>query len=95
MSHTHAHSGVMPDPTLVNLGHGFHAYVQLDGSWGLNNAGIFVGERAVTLIDTTFTEPRGQALRSAVTASGPICVTRLARAMASRAQTPTHKPWQQ
>ena len=67
MSHTHAHSGVMPDPTLVNLGHGFHAYVQLDGSWGLYNAGIFVGERAVTLIDTTFTEPRGQALRSAVT----------------------------
>jgi cyclase len=45
----------MPEPYLHDLGNGFHLYVQLDGSWGLNNVGIHVGHEAVTLIDTTMT----------------------------------------
>jgi cyclase len=61
-----AHGAPMPEPYLHDLGHGFHLYVQLDGSWGLNNVGIHVGREAVTLIDTTMTERRGRALRRAV-----------------------------
>jgi cyclase len=56
----------MPEPYLHDLGNGFHLYVQLDGSWGLNNVGIHVGREAVTLIDTTMTERRARALRRAV-----------------------------
>jgi cyclase len=56
----------LPPPTMDDLGHGFHAFVQLDGSWGLNNAGVFVGEDGVVLIDTAFTAHRGRALRDAV-----------------------------
>lgn len=56
----------MPEPFLHDLGHGFHLYVQLDGSWGLNNVGIHVGREAVTLIDTVMTEHRARALRRAV-----------------------------
>lgn len=56
----------MPAPFVHELGNGFHLYVQLDGSWGLNNVGIHVGREAVTLIDTVMTEPRARALRRAV-----------------------------
>jgi cyclase len=56
----------MPEPFVHDLGHGFHLYVQLDGSWGLNNVGIHVGREAVTLIDTVMTESRARALRRAV-----------------------------
>jgi cyclase len=67
VSASHAHgSAVLPPPTMDDLGHGFHAFVQLDGSWGLNNAGVFAGEDGVVLIDTAFTAHRGRALRDAV-----------------------------
>jgi cyclase len=56
----------VPDPAMVDLGGGFHAFVQLDGSWGLNNAGIFVGREDVVVIDTAFTAGRGRMLRDAV-----------------------------
>lgn len=52
--------------TLESLGGGFHAYVQPDGGWGLNNAGVFIGRRSTVLIDTCFTENRGSRLRDAV-----------------------------
>ena len=39
-----------------------YAYVQLDGSWGLNNSGFLVGRDGVTVIDTCFTEKRTRAL---------------------------------
>ncbi|WP_214366856.1 MBL fold metallo-hydrolase [Pseudonocardia sp. H11422] len=68
MSTTRAAAAGMPPPTVQELGKGFHAFVQLDGSWGLNNAGVFAGEEGVTLIDTAFTAYRGRALRDAVTA---------------------------
>lgn len=66
MSHVIDRAAALPAPALHRLGHGFHAFVQLDGSWGLNNAGIHVGERGVTLIDTAFTAHRGRALRDAI-----------------------------
>ena len=52
--------------TLESLGGGFHAYVQPDGGWGLNNAGVFTGRRSTLLVDTCFTENRGKRLRDAV-----------------------------
>jgi cyclase len=66
MSHVIHRATALPPPALHRLGHGFHAFVQLDGSWGLNNAGIHVGERGVTLVDTAFTARRGRALRDAI-----------------------------
>jgi cyclase len=66
MSTSHTAAVGMPAPTMEDLGHGFHAFVQLDGSWGLNNAGVFVGADGVILVDTAFTAPRGRALRDAI-----------------------------
>jgi cyclase len=66
MSTSNTHTGVLPPPTIESLGGGFHAFVQLDGSWGLNNAGVHVGQRGVTLVDTAFTATRGQGLKDAV-----------------------------
>jgi cyclase len=66
MSNSRSASATMPPPTVEDLGGGFSAYVQLDGSWGLNNAGVHLGERGVTLVDTAFTAARGAGLRDAV-----------------------------
>lgn len=54
--------------SLESLGDGFYAYIQPDGGWGLNNAGLFAGRRETVLIDTCFTERRGRHLRDVVTA---------------------------
>src|SRR5438552_15588708 len=64
--HLHPHTEVMPEPQVKQVGPGIYAYLQLDGSWGLNNPAFFVGSRAVTLVDTCFTEARGRALRAAI-----------------------------
>jgi cyclase len=53
----------MPGPSLEEVVDKVYAFVQLDGSWGLNNAGILVGERGLTLVDTAFTESRARFLR--------------------------------
>jgi cyclase len=66
MSNSRTASATLPPPTLESLGGGFHAFVQLDGGWGLNNAGVHVGQRGVTLVDTAFTAARGRGLRDAV-----------------------------
>lgn len=66
MSNSRSASATMPPPTVEDLGGGFSAYVQLDGGWGLNNAGVHVGRRGVTLVDTAFTASRGAGLRDAV-----------------------------
>lgn len=66
MSNSRSASTALPPPTLQDLGGGFSAFVQLDGGWGLNNAGVHVGERGVTLVDTAFTAARGAGLRDAV-----------------------------
>src|SRR5207237_497458 len=75
--HLHPHTEVMPEPQVKQVGPGIYAYVQLDGSWGLNNPAFFVGSRAVTLVDTCFTEARGRALRAAIGGVSDLPVRRL------------------
>jgi len=50
-----------PEPLLQEISPGIYAYVQLDGSWGLNNSGFIVGNSGITVIDTCFTEKRTRA----------------------------------
>ena len=41
MSTDHAHTAdQLPEPTLAEVSPGIYAYIQLDGSWGLNNTGF-------------------------------------------------------
>jgi cyclase len=64
---THSHDDEhAPEPTLREVSDGIFAYVQLDGSWGLNNTGFLVGEDGVVVIDTCFTERRSRAFLGAV-----------------------------
>ena len=63
--HDHDHPN-LPPPVIEEVHDGIYAYVQLDGSWGLNNSGILVGRDGVTLIDTCFTERRTRLLLEAV-----------------------------
>jgi cyclase len=65
MTTTHG-SDRMPPPSLEEVVEKVFAFVQLDGSWGLNNAGILVGDRGVTLVDTAFTESRARFLKQKV-----------------------------
>lgn len=71
MSSGHLQSNSMvddnPPPQLKELSKGIYAYVQLDGSWGLNNPGFIVGKKGVFLVDTCFTEHRSRALKAAIT----------------------------
>lgn len=55
-----------PPPSVQEVSAGVYAYVQLDGSWFLNNAGCIVGNEAATVIDTTGTEARARAFHAAV-----------------------------
>lgn len=55
-----------PPPVVEEVGAGIYAYVQLDGSWGLNNCGFVVGNGAVTVVDTCFTERRTQMFVDAI-----------------------------
>ena len=66
--------GELPAPTVEEVGDGVFAYVQLDGSWGLNNAGILCGSRGVVLVDTSFTAPRARRLAAAVAELTPQAV---------------------
>lgn len=59
----HAH---IPPPAIQEVSEGIFAYIQLDGSWFLNNAGCVVGSNAATVIDTTGTEARARAFHTAV-----------------------------
>ena len=56
----------LPPPKVEDLGDGIFAYIQLDGSWGLNNTGFLVGSDAVTVIDTCFTERRTRTFLDAI-----------------------------
>jgi cyclase len=64
----------LPPPSLEEVGDGIWAYLQLDGSWGLNNAGVLAGGEGVTLVDTCFTERRTRDLLAAVASldRGPV-----------------------
>jgi len=59
----------IPPPQVVEVSAGVFAYVQLDGSWGLNNAGFIFGRDAVTTIDTCFTERRSRWFAEAISAA--------------------------
>jgi cyclase len=54
------------DPYLQKITDRVHAYIQPDGGWCLNNAGIVIGDEQVLLIDTAATAKRTFALRDAV-----------------------------
>jgi cyclase len=53
-------------PRVEEIAEGVHAYLQPDGGWCLNNAGIIVGSSSTAVIDTAATEQRALQLRSAV-----------------------------
>ncbi|SNQ47158.1 Cyclase [Frankia canadensis] len=58
---------------LCELADGVHAFLQPDGGWCLNNAGLLVGGGTAVLVDTAATEARASRLRElAVTAAGAI-----------------------
>jgi cyclase len=56
----------LPPPHLEEVSAGVFAYVQPDGSWGLNNTGFIVGSDSLMAIDTCFTERRARAFRDAI-----------------------------
>ena len=56
----------LPPPKIEEVSDGVFGYVQLDGSWGLNNTGFIVGSDGITAIDTCFTERRSRAFRDAI-----------------------------
>lgn len=57
-------SAVGTVPHLVEVADGVHAYVQPDGGWCLNNAGLVVGDGGESLlVDTAATELRARLLR--------------------------------
>jgi cyclase len=51
---------------LQEIADGVFAYVQPDGGWCLNNAGVVVGSDNVVLVDTAATQRRADALRASV-----------------------------
>jgi cyclase len=61
----------IPPPSVEEVSAGIFAYVQLDGSWGLNNAGFIAGAESVMVIDTCFTERRSRWFREAVERTTP------------------------
>jgi cyclase len=57
-------------PALTEIAAGVHAYVQPDGGWCVNNAGVLVGADGVVVIDTVATRSRAQRLRDTVEGLG-------------------------
>ncbi|MCI0897930.1 MAG: MBL fold metallo-hydrolase [Chloroflexi bacterium] len=73
MTTAHAHdASQLPPPTMEEVSSGIYAYIQLDGSWGLNNAGFITGKDGLILIDTCFTEARTRAYLDAVRKVSPL-----------------------
>jgi len=56
----------LPPPSVEEVSDGIFAYIQLDGSWGLNNSGFLVGSDGVTVVDTCFTERRSRMFLNAI-----------------------------
>ncbi len=79
----------IPLPSIEEVSSGVFGYVQLDGSWGLNNTGFIVGEESVLVIDTCFTERRSRWFREAVErTAGRVTAARPTRA-SGRADQPS------
>ena len=66
MSSSHHGHEQLPPATTQEVADGIYAYLQPDGSWGLNNTGFIVGKDSVTLVDTCFTESRTRAFLGAL-----------------------------
>jgi len=64
-AHVQEHSD-LPPPSVEEVSDGIFAYIQLDGSWGLNNSGFLVGSDGVTVVDTCFTERRSRMFHDAI-----------------------------
>ena len=64
-AHIDEHAEI-PPPKVEEVSPGIFGYVQLDGSWGLNNTGFIVGSDSVIAIDTCFTERRSRWFYDAV-----------------------------
>lgn len=63
----HAHDAdQLPPPAVAEVSPGVYAYIQLDGTWGLNNTGFITGKDAVAVVDTCFTEARTRAFLRAI-----------------------------
>ncbi len=56
----------LPPPAVQEVSPGVYAYIQLDGTWGLNNTGFITGRDAVSVVDTCFTEARTRAFLRAI-----------------------------
>lgn len=54
------------DPRLEEIAEGVHAFLQPDGGWCLNNAGLLVEDGESVLVDTAATEARARLLRALV-----------------------------
>ncbi|WP_069768279.1 MBL fold metallo-hydrolase [Streptomyces sp. LUP30] len=57
--------------TLEEVADGVFAYLQPDGGWCLNNAGLIVADGEAALIDTAATQERARRLRTAVSSVAP------------------------
>lgn len=55
-----------PPAHLEPVGDQLYAYVQPTGGWCVSNSGLLVGDRLSALVDSTATERRARALRSAL-----------------------------
>ncbi|MFI2778814.1 MBL fold metallo-hydrolase [Streptomyces sp. ALB3] len=64
-------SPVMTEPHLCEVAEDVYAYIQPDGGWCLNNAGLITSGGRPALIDTAATEVRSRALREAVSVVTP------------------------
>ncbi len=67
----------IPPPAIEEVSKGIYAYIQLDGSWFLNNAGCIVGSQSATVIDSTGTEARARAWHAAIRQVTQLPVTSL------------------
>jgi cyclase len=59
---------------LIEVADGVHAYIQPDGGWCLNNAGVIVSGGETALVDTAATTDRALALRETVATLAPRAV---------------------
>ena len=60
---------------LHDLGGGNFAWLQPDGSWGLNNAGLVVGRDKTVLVDTLYDLARTRAMVAAMAEADPAAAT--------------------
>ena len=56
----------LPPPTVEEVSPGIYAYIQPDGTWGINNTGFITGGESVSVVDTCFTEARTRAFLQAI-----------------------------